>query len=461
MPNRVETLLLYAALARIGCIFVPIVHIYGPSETNWILDASGARAFFCPDRWQKIDFLSRLDEMPASRDLEVFIVGDHVPENATAWSELVAQDPGEGQALPAISADAPLLIVYTSGTTADPKGVLHTHHSMMAELRDMPHLPMGRSDIVSLQPWPAGHIGGLCALLGPIVTGGHCILMDRWDPEAAPELVAEHSVTTLCGTPFHITAMLDLKEKGDPRLETITDVMSGGAGVPPELVERCDAAGWIAVRAYGSTEHPTASAGNVAMDLPSRANTDGAICAHSEIRLVDDSGTDVGPGSPGEIWLRGPEQFVGYTDPSLNEQSFAEGGWFRTGDVGVIGESGALTITDRVKDIIIRGGENLSSLEIEDLVLRHESVAEAAAVGLPDDRYGERVCVFVVPASGTTAPTVEDFQRHFEKLRVAKQKTPEHVVPLDEMPRTPAGKIKKEVLRRTLSATPHEGMKDG
>jgi acyl-CoA synthetase (AMP-forming)/AMP-acid ligase II len=450
LPNWVETLVTYAALSRIGAIFVPIVHIYGPRETNWILEASGARAFFCPDRWGKIDYRQRLAQMKVSRELDVIMVGKELPEGVSSWAELSTTS-AEGAPFPLPCADDPMLIVYTSGTTSEPKGVIHTHRSLLAELRHMPHLPMGGSHVVSLQPWPAGHIGGLCAILGPIVTGCHCILMDRWDANDAATLVEKHRVTVLCGTPFHVSAMLDLKEAGDPRLESVAEVMCGGAGVPPELIERCDASGWLAMRAYGSTEHPTASAGTREMTLSSRVRSDGTACASTEIRIVREDGSDAGAGEPGEVWLRGPEQFLGYTNPELNRDAFAPDGWFRTGDVGILAVDGGLTITDRIKDVIIRGGENLSSLEIEDLVQRHDAVAEAAAIGMSDDRYGERVCIFILPVRGGRAPGVEELVAFFQGLGVAKQKTPERVIEVDELPRTPAGKVKKDILRQRLA----------
>ncbi|MAG31522.1 MAG: cyclohexanecarboxylate-CoA ligase [Deltaproteobacteria bacterium] len=462
LPNRVETLLVYTALARLGAVFVPIVHIYGPKETDWILRASRARMFICPDRWAKIDFCERIGRMPACEGIDVVVVGQNAPSGTTSWDDLMAlQDPS--RLLPTISASDPLLIVYTSGTTAEPKGVLHTHQTLMAELRNMPHMPMGSSEEVSLQPWPAGHIGGLLALLSPIVTGFRCVVLDKWDVEDAVSLVEEHRVTRLCGAPFHVSAFLDRKEQGDPRLDSVKEVMSGGAGVPPLLVERSEAAGWLTMRSYGSTEHPTASAGSRYGTARARAFSDGAACPNSEIQITREDGTECEVGEPGEVWLRGPEQFVGYTDPELNRESFAPGGWFRTGDVGVMDREGNLSITDRIKDIIIRGGENLSSLEIEDLVLRHDDVAEAAAVGWPDPRYGERVCIFVVPLPGKSAPDVADLIVHFEGLGVARQKTPEKVVPVAELPRTAAGKIKKNELRRVLtesqasSTDRHEG----
>jgi len=301
-----------------------------------------------------------------------------------------------------------------------------------------------------LQPWPAGHIGGLCAILSPLVTGTRCILLDKWNAEDAASLIAEHRVTMLCGAPIHVSAILEMKERGDERVDSVREVLSGGAGVPPELVERCEAAGWLTMRCYGSSEHPTATAGSRSGPASARARTDGAPCPASELMIARPDGTEAKTGEAGEVWLRGPEQFLGYSDPRKNAEAFAEGGWFKTGDVGVLDRDGNLTITDRIKDIIIRGGENLSSLEIEDLVLRHGSVAEAAAVGMPDPRYGERVCVFVVPVAGQEPPDVPALLVHFKQLGVAKQKTPEKLVVVDSLPRTPAGKIKKHELRRQL-----------
>ena len=451
LPNWAETAVAYLALATLGAVFVPIVHIYGPRETDWIIGASGARMYMCPDRWGKLDFLERLDRMPRAKQIEVVIVGDEVPAGAIAWSELAARG-NDGFEPPALAASDPLLIVYTSGTTSDPKGVVHTHQTFLAELRNMTQMPMDDRESVVLHPWPAGHIGGLCSLLGPIVTLANVVIVDRWDPADAAERIAEHGVTGFAGTPFHVSGLLEMKEAGDPRLATIKEVVSGGAGVPPQLVERAAKQGWYMRRSYGSSEHPTVTAGSRFGPLQARAWTDGGICEGSEVRIVDRAGSDVGVGTEGEIWVRGPEQFVGYSDPERNRDAFAPGGWFRTGDVGVFDDDRNVTITDRLKDIIIRGGENLSSLEIEDLLQRHPAVVEAAAVGYPDERYGERVCAFVILAPGCEAPTIAELIAHFGQLGAAKQKTPEKVVVVDDFPRTAAGKVKKNELRRGLEA---------
>jgi len=447
LPNWSETAVAYLALATLGAVFVPIVHIYGPRETDWILRASGAKMLLCPDRWGNLDFLDRLSRMPAAEGLEVVIVGEEVPEGAVGWGAVAAQARPDFVP-PAIEATDPLLVVYTSGTTSEPKGVVHSHQTFMAELRNMPQMPMEDRALVTLHPWPAGHIGGLCSLLGPIVTRSRVVIIDRWDPEDAAEQIAAHAVNAIGGTPFHVTALLDLCEAGDPRLATIREVVSGGAGVPASLVERAERSGWAMRRSYGSSEHPTATSGSRSGPLAPRAQTDGGLCDGTELRLVSAEGDDVAVGVEGEIWLRGPEQFLGYTDPDRNRDAFAAGGWFRSGDVGVRDADGNITITDRLKDIIIRGGENLSSLEIEDLLQRHPAVSEAAAVGMPDPRYGERVCAFVILAPGAEAPGLPDLVAHFTALGAAKQKTPERVVVVDEFPRTAAGKVKKNELRK-------------
>jgi len=452
LPTRPETAVAYLALATLGAVFVPIVHIYGPHETDWILQAAGARMFICPDRWGNIDFAERLERMPATKNLDVVVVGDDVPSGALAWNDLAEGGAADFKA-PRVEASDPLLLVYTSGTTSDPKGVIHTHQSLLAELRNTTQLPTDDPLPKILLPWPAGHIGGLIGLVGPIVTRSEVVLVDRWDVEEAAGLIAEHGVSMIGGAPFHIAGLLDLVEAGDPRLATVNEVASGGAGVPPALVERADRAGWSTRRSYGSSEHPSATAGERFGPLAARARTDGVASAGSEIRIVDQAGGDVPLGEEGEVWLLGPEQFIGYSDPARNAEAFGPGGWFRTGDVGVLDAGGNLTITDRLKDIIIRGGENLSSLEIEDLLQRHPAVAEAAAVGYPDERYGERVCAFVLASPDTQAPSVADLLQHFTQLGAAKQKTPERVVEVDTFPRTAAGKIKKAELRKRLLAS--------
>jgi acyl-CoA synthetase (AMP-forming)/AMP-acid ligase II len=338
--------------------------------------------------------------------------------------------------------------VYTSGTTADPKGVQHTHNTLLAEIRAHPAVP-ARGPEVSLAVFPAGHIGGVLGLTRLFARGTMSVLMDTWDADDAAALIAEHRVTSTAGTPFHLMHLLDAADRGGHDITSLRSYMVGAASVPPSLVERAAQHGLAAFRAYGSSEHPTVTSGSAGDPLDVRARTDGRLTPGNEIRIVDDDGHDLACGVDGEVVTRGPEQFVGYRDPALDDASFLPGRWFRTGDIGHVDGDSYLTITDRKKDIIIRGGENISSKEVEDILAAHPSVAEAAAVGSPDPTYGERVAAFVILRPGAHLD-LDAVREHFTARGVARQKTPERIEIVEDLPRTAAGKVKKFELRTRL-----------
>ena len=233
-------------------------------------------------------------------------------------------------------------------------------------------------------------------------------------------------------------------------MSSIRYAMTGGAAVPPVLVERADAVGWSLTRSYGSSEHPQATATRFDDDLAVRIATDGEPIPDTTVRVVDDDGHDVAVGEAGEVLLRGPQQFLGYTDPALNVTAIDRDGWFHTGDVGVLDEHGRLTITDRLKDIIIRGAENLSSMEIEGIAVRHPGIADAAAIGVPDPRYGERVGLVIVPAPGRRPSPSRSSGPSSSSTASPSMKAPELLAVVDELPRNASGKVKKHVLRDTV-----------
>jgi acyl-CoA synthetase (AMP-forming)/AMP-acid ligase II len=285
------------------------------------------------------------------------------------------------------------------------------------------------------------------------VLGVSSVLMDQWDPALAARLVQEHHITSTAGAPFYLMSLMDESERQGSDLTSFTSYMVGAASVPTALVERADVKGIPVFRAYGSSEHPVITTGTPADPIAKRAGTDGSLTPGNEIRLLDDADREVPVGVDGEIVSRGPELFVGYRDANLDREAFLPGGWFRTGDIGRLDADGFLTITDRKKDIIIRGGENIASKEVEDLLARHPAVAEAAAVGRPDDRLGERVAVFVQLKPGQSIDLPE-IARHFAELGVAKQKTPEHLEIVDELPRNASGKVRKVDLRARVRPHP-------
>jgi acyl-CoA synthetase (AMP-forming)/AMP-acid ligase II len=280
--------------------------------------------------------------------------------------------------------------------------------------------------------------------------------MDAWDPALAARLIAEHQATFTAGTPLHLATLLDAAAGGGDDLSSLRSYMTGAASVPPALVERAERAGITAYRCYGSTEHPTVTSGRADDPLDRRAKTDGRLLPGNEVRVVDDDGCDTASGSAGEVCTRGPELFVGYRDPQLDTDAFLPDGWFRTGDIGLLDAEGYLTITDRKKDVIIRGGENISSKEVEDVLALHPGVGEVAVVGVGDERYGEVVCAVVIPSAGAR-PSLDDLRRHVLESGLARQKAPERLELLTELPRTPAGKVKKFELRRRIGAALSEG----
>jgi acyl-CoA synthetase (AMP-forming)/AMP-acid ligase II len=448
VPNWVEGTLAYQAAMKLGLVIVPIVHIYGPSEVGFIVRESGAKALVIPDRWRNINYLERLEGLTNTPSLEyTVVIGDTVPPGATAWQQLEDTEPRD-LGSPG-SPDDVCLLIYTSGTTADPKGVQHTHNTLIAEitsLRDM--LGVG-SEVVTLAAFPAGHIGGVLNYLRCFMFGVTAILMDAWDPDLGARMVAEHKARASAGAPFFLSSMLASGEALGLDLTSMRGFMVGAASVPPALVEEADRRGVIAYRAYGSSEHPVITTGFPDDPLDKRAGTDGRLTPGNEIRIVDDEDNDLPAGSEGEILSRGPEMFIGYRNPALDAETFLAGGWFRTGDVGIMDTEGFLTITDRKKDVIIRGGENISSKEVEDILARHDAVFEAAVVAAPDERYGEKVCAFIICQPDRTIDLAE-VQRHFRDAGVARQKTPEKVILVDVLPRSMSGKVRKVELRDQL-----------
>src|SRR2546423_1638128 len=452
MPNWMEACLAYLAAAHLGLVVVPIIHIYRAKEVEFILRQSGAKAFMIPDTWSGVDYLATLseirDRLPALE--HVIVVGDKVPDGCIAWPDLEMRGTDEFPA-PEISPDEPHVLAYTSGTTADPKGVVHSHNTLLAECRAIVDSSGGGPPDVFLCPNPIGHIAGIySALIAPFLLGYRkLVLMDGWDPKWALDLVAEHRVTRTGGATFFLMTMLSHPEFSSVDTSSLEAFGLGGANVMAAPVQQADALGWRAFRSYGCTEHPPITMARPDAPLEKRAFTDGLPMLDVELRLVDDDGRDVPTGEEGEVISRGPDQFLGYMDPSMDAEAFDAEGWFHTGDIGRLDDDGYLAITDRKKDIIIRGGENISAREVEEGLMTHPKVLDVAVTPVADERYGAKVCAFVV--TGGKDLTLEEVVAHFAEKGVAKQKTPERIEIVDEFPRTLAGKVQKYLLKRRLA----------
>jgi acyl-coenzyme A synthetase/AMP-(fatty) acid ligase len=452
MPNWMEACLLYHAATALGVVVTPIIHIYQAKEVEFILRQSGAKAFVIPDDWRGIDYLSMAESIrPRLPELEhVMVVGEKTPEGALSFAEL-EKAATDDFPRPDISPDEPHILAYTSGTTADPKGVVHSHNSLLAECRQTKACSGGEERDVFLCPNPIGHIAGIfSALIAPFVYGYRkLVLMDGWDPKWALELIQEHRVTRTGGATFFAMTLVNAPEFNDYDTSSLELFGLGGAGVPPSIVQQLHGLGWGSSRSYGCTEHPSITMGTLADPPEKCAFTDGRPQPDVEVRLVDDDGNAVAPGAEGEVVSRGPDQFLGYMDPAMDAEAFDADGWFHTGDIGRFDADGYLVITDRKKDIIIRGGENISAREVEEILATHPKVQESAVTAVSDERYGERVCAFVITRDGQDL-TLDEVLAHFRSQEVAKQKTPERLELVTEFPRTLSGKIQKYVLRRTI-----------
>ncbi len=436
LPNWREWLVACVATQQAGAVMLPIVTIYGAKELTFILRQSGAKLIVTPERWRDIDYAALIANC-AIPGLGLVIVGEGFSalEAPIEIGEPVARDPSDLA-----------LLVYTSGTTADPKGVMHTSRTLLAELAVQAE---ARSDIaneVILSPWPPGHVAGALSMLRFLVHGVPFVAMDQWEPALAARLIERHRVTSSSGTPFHLGGIIDAADRDGRDLTSLRNYLVGAAPVPPTLVERCVAQGLAVYHCYGSSEHPTVTSGTASDPLDKQLHTEGRAMAGSEMRFVDDDGNDVPEGFEGELATRGPELFTGYFDASLNAAAFLPGGWYRTGDIGRLDADDYLLITDRKKDIIIRGGENISSREVEDLLLRHEAVADVAVVAAPDARMGEVVmaCVVLRPGHDLSLNEVRAF---FAQAGIARQKTPERLVLVEALPRNASGKVLKHQLR--------------
>ncbi|HEV3452702.1 MAG TPA: AMP-binding protein [Acidimicrobiia bacterium] len=452
LPNWVEAAATFWAVALLGAVPVPIVHFYGPKEVGFILEQSQARVLVTADRFGHLDYLANLEALrPRLGALErVFVVGAAAPSEAEPFSALAAADRVDEPA--PTDPSAPALIAYTSGTTADPKGVVHSHRTIGFEIRQLGAIQAkgGRPALVGA---PVGHgIGMLAALLIPVWRRDPIHLIDVWDPARVLATMLDQQLTSGNGATYFLISLLDHPDFTDAHRALMAHIGLGGSAVPAAVGERCAAMGISTVRSFGSTEHPSITGMTHDAPLEKRIHTDGRALPGVELELRDDAGGVLGVDEPGEIWSKGPDCFVGYTDPGLTAAAFDRDGWFGTGDVGVRDADGYVSIVDRKKDIIIRGGENISALEVEEQLLHLGGVAEAAVVAAPDARLGEHAAAFVRMQPGVAAPSLPAVREHLERAGLARQKWPEELRAVTEFPRTASGKVQKFVLRDRLRA---------
>jgi len=454
LPNWHEAAVVYHAVTLAGMVAHPVLPSLRDHELEFQLRDADSRMVFIPSEFRRHDYaamLSRVVARMATPPAVHVVRGDAGPH--AGFAELF--DAGETADLPTLDPDAVRMVMYTSGTTGRAKGVLHTHNTLNALMRQIGrHWRVAPGDAF-LVPSPISHIGGsIYAFEGPVMLDTKAVLMERWEPNAALDLARTEDCTHIAGaTPFLEQLLAAAKTTGE-RLPSLKVFICGGASVPPLLIRSADAhfANAAVTRVYGSTEVPVTTVGCPdRADLDHAADTDG----RAGIATIRIAAPGQAVGDDGEVRVQGPQMLLGYLHPEDEATAFDEDGFYRSGDLGHWVDHDYLVISGRSKDLIIRNGENISPKEIEDMLLEHPQVAEIAVVGIPDPRTGERA-VAVVVASGSDGPDVASLGAFLRHRGVAPFKFPEAVALWDALPRNDAGKVLKHRIRDTLTHK-HEG----
>ncbi|MET7682485.1 long-chain fatty acid--CoA ligase [Streptomyces sp. NPDC005423] len=444
--NRPEFLELVYAVNRIGAVFLPLNYRLSEDEWQYILDHSRAKVLVTEP-----DFVASTDRIAVgltALDHRIQVDGDAPGAAWTGYEELLARHPDARVAPVDVVPDDLQRLMYTSGTTSRPKGVCITYANLQAKnLAHIVHFGLSAAD-TTLVCGPLYHVGGLdMPALGVLHAGGKVVLQRKFDPVRTLDAIQEHRVTNLWLAPAMVNAVLEVPGRESYDTTSVRFVLGGGEKTPEPVLRRVMTAfpnAWFA-DAYGLTE--TVS-GDTFLDREhslSKLGSVGRPVPDTLVRIVDDGGREVPAGELGEITLRGPKVFAGYWRDEKATAAALRDGWFHTGDIGHVDEEGFLYIDDRKKDMIVSGGENIATPEVERVLYEHPAVLEAAVVGLAHPRWGEVPRAFVVFRPGASADAQE--LREFCRARLAKFKVPGHFDIIAELPRTPSGKVLKRNLR--------------
>ncbi|HEX7097395.1 MAG TPA: AMP-binding protein [Acidimicrobiales bacterium] len=456
LPTRIETIVASFALSRLGAIQNPIIQIYREREVGFAIRQTQAELVLVPGTWRGFDYVQMVESIAAEleRPPKILVAYDSLPEGDPAT--LPPPPP-----VPESPDDAPVRwIYYTSGTTSDPKGVMHTDATLIAGGIGMAKaLEMTPDDVGSIA-FPYAHIGGPDYIVTVLAQGFPVVLLESFVPAEAIEVFRRHGVTMAGGSTAFYIAFLNEQRKnpGQPLIPTLRLLSGGGAPKPPEVYFEVKSEMGIPVaHGYGMTECPMIAQGSPADTDDQLAYSEGAPVYRCQVDVVRPDGTPAAPGEEGEVRLSGPMLFKGYTDPKLNEEAFDEQGRFRTGDLGIKRPDGHITLTGRLKDVIIRKGENISAKEVEDILYTHPKVGDVAVIGLPDRERGERVCAVVETAPGQSPLAFEEMVEWCKKAGLMTQKIPEQLEVVEALPRNATLKVLKYQLRDQLKDKPFNG----
>ncbi|MFV0318251.1 MAG: class I adenylate-forming enzyme family protein [Microthrixaceae bacterium] len=443
LPTWIESMVLVGALSRIGAIQNPMLPIYREREVGFCTNQANSSLLIVPSVWRDFDFEAMGRSIAAANGGEMRVL---VSDRALPQGDPASLPPIEE----ALDADEQPVrwLFYTSGTTADPKGAQHTDASIAAVARGMGDRMGVIQDDRNALVFPFTHIGGITWLFTSLQSGCSNILMEGFHPEQTPEVLSRENVTLAgSGTVFHQAYLAFARKHATPVFPNVRAFPGGGAPKPPSIVaevrEVFDAP---ILSGYGLTEAPILTMADLSDSDEELAVSEGKPMPGVELKFVTLDGKVAAPGEEGEIRAKAPQVMKGYLDSSLDADAFDEEGYFRTGDLGRTDDHGNVIITGRVKDVIIRKGENVSAKEVEDLLYTHPAIGDVAVIGLPDPDSGERVCAVVQTAEGADPITFEQMTAHLRDGGLMTQKLPEQLEIIDAIPRNPAGKVLKHVL---------------
>ncbi|KQS64265.1 AMP-binding protein [Modestobacter sp. Leaf380] len=452
LPNGLEAVVYTYAAARIGAVVCPLTTIYRRRELGHVLRRTRCTILVVPSRHRRFDHAGLAATLlgEVSTLQHVICVGETA--HAGLLGSAVLREPLSGAPTPVTPTglDDPAVLAFTSGTTGEPKGVMHSAASMHAAVDGfVGHAGFGEG-LRSLVVSPFGHLTGFTwGIVMPLRGGGEVVLQESWDAEEALDLTARYDVSFSMGaTPF-LTDLLAAAGRPGARLPAV--FVCAGAPIPPVLVERAVARhGCRVVAGWGMSEYPIGTSTAVGDDPSLAGTSDGRPAGPAQVRVVDEHGDPVAVGAEGDLQIRGPGLTIGYYErPDLDAAARTVDGFLMTGDrAKVVDARGHIRISGRTKDIIIRGGENIPVVDVENVLLTHPAVREVALVPVPHERLGETACACLVLVPGTAAPTVAELGAFLAGEGVAVQFWPESLRVLDELPRTPSGKIQKFALRR-------------
>lgn len=454
LPGWCEFTVIYLACLKIGAVSVPLLPSWREAELVWVLNKCQAKMFFAPTLFKQtrpVDLILPLqNQLPQLQQ----IVGVDKLAPATSslsLSQIIADNTPLTTAI-TTHGDELAAVLFTSGTEGLPKGVMLTHNNILASERAYcARLNLTWLDVF-MMPAPLGHATGfLHGVTAPFLIGARSVLLDIFTPDACLALLEQQRCTCMLGaTPF-VYDLLNLLEKQPADLSALRFFLCGGTTIPKKVARECQQLGIKLLSVYGSTESSPHAVVNLDDPLSRFMHTDGYAAAGVEIKVVDDARKTLPPGCEGEEASRGPNVFMGYFDePELTARALDEEGWYYSGDLCRMDEAGYIKITGRKKDIIVRGGENISSREVEDILLQHPKIHDACVVAMPDERLGERSCAYVVLKAPHHSLSLEEVVAFFSRKRVAKYKYPEHIVVIEKLPRTASGKIQKFLLRKDI-----------